>query len=107
LPGAYTLRIKGDLYVIDTKTEIQEPLKYTVSERPVTFGTKGVKLNGTLFMPSGAKEYARLPGAVMCHGYGGDSVAFENSAKTLASEGVIALTFDFRGQRGYVGRQYC
>jgi len=83
--------------VIDTKTETQEPVKYTVSERPVTFGTKGVKLNGTLFMPSGAKEYGPLPGAVMCHGYGGDSVAFENSAKALASEGVIALTFDFRG----------
>jgi pimeloyl-ACP methyl ester carboxylesterase len=89
--------MKEDLYAIDTKTEIREPVKHVVSERPVTFGTKGVKLNGTLFMPSGANEYVRLPGAVMCHGYGGDSEAFENSAKTLASEGVIALTFDFRG----------
>jgi dienelactone hydrolase len=83
--------------VIHIKTAIREPVKYTVSERPVTFGTKGVKLNGTLFMPSGASKYGCLPGAVMCHGYGGDRIAFENSAKTLASEGIIALTFDFRG----------
>jgi pimeloyl-ACP methyl ester carboxylesterase len=83
--------------VINIKTEIPEPVKHTVSERTVTFGSKGVKLNGTLFIPSGANRYHRLPAAVMCHGYGGDQVAFENSAKNLASEGIIALTFDFRG----------
>jgi pimeloyl-ACP methyl ester carboxylesterase len=83
--------------VINTRTDIRETVKHTVSERPVTFGSKGVKLNGTLFIPSGASKYRRLPGAVMCHGYGGDQVAFENSAKTLASEGIITLTFDFRG----------
>ena len=83
--------------MINIKTEIQEPIKHTVRERPVTFGSKGVKLSGTLFMPSGASRYRHLPGAVICHGYGGDQVAFENSAKTLASEGIITLTFDFRG----------
>jgi pimeloyl-ACP methyl ester carboxylesterase len=89
---------KGDdNHVTNIKTEIREPLRYGVSERPVTFGSKGVILNGTLFIPSGASKYNRLPGAVMCHGYGGDQVAFENSAKTLASEGIVALTFDFRG----------
>lgn len=88
--------------MIDTKLDIREQVKHTVSERPITFGTKGVKLNGTLFMPSGASKNGRLPGAVMCHGYGGDSTAFENSARTLASEGVITMTFDFRGH-GYSG----
>ena len=88
---------KGDYSVIHLKTAIREPVIHAVSERPVTFGNNGVKLNGTLFMPSGASKYQRLPGAVMCHGYGGDGAAFENSAKALASEGIVALTFDFRG----------
>ena len=79
------------------RTEIREPVKHSVSERHVAFGSNGFKLNGTLFMPSGASRYRRLPGAVMCHGYGGDGLAFENSARTLASEGIITLTFDFRG----------
>ncbi|MDD5647757.1 MAG: alpha/beta fold hydrolase [Dehalococcoidia bacterium] len=83
--------------MIHLKTEIREPVKYTVWERPVTFGSNGIELHGTLFMPSGASRYSRLPGAVMCHGYGGDSEAFENSARTLASEGIVILTFDFRG----------
>jgi len=83
--------------VIHIKTAIREPVKHTVQERPVTFGSTGVKLSGTLFMPSGASKYHRLPGAVMCHGYGGEGAAFENSAKALASEGIVALTFDFRG----------
>jgi pimeloyl-ACP methyl ester carboxylesterase len=74
-----------------------EPQKHSVSEYPVTFGGNGVKLYGTLFMPSGASIHHRLPGAVMCHGYGGDQIAFENSARTLAAAGIITLTFDFRG----------
>jgi len=76
---------------------IFEPTKQTVSELPVTFGSNGVKLYGTLYIPSGAYKGQRLPGAVMCHGYGGDHIAFENSARALAAGGIIALTFDFRG----------
>ena len=83
--------------MIHIKTSIHGPVAYTVSERPVNFGSRGIELNGTLFMPSGAGKVHRLPGVVMCHGYGGDQVAFENSARALASEGIIALTFDFRG----------
>jgi len=83
--------------VLHIKTSIHGSAEYTVSERPVNFGSRGIQLNGTLFMPSGASKDHRLPGAVMCHGYGGDQVAFENSARALASEGIIALTFDFRG----------
>ncbi|MFA5400021.1 MAG: alpha/beta fold hydrolase [Dehalococcoidia bacterium] len=83
--------------MIHLQTAISELQKHTVSEQPVTFGSNGIELNGTLFIPSGAGKGRRLPGAVMCHGYGGDQVAFENSARTLASEGIVTLTFDFRG----------
>jgi len=94
--NSYTSLQRGDYYVMPVKN-IFEPRKHTVSEYPVTFGSNGVKLYGTLFMPSGASGYRRLPGAVMCHGYSGDHIAFENSARALASSGIIALTFDFRG----------
>jgi len=75
-----------------------------VSERPITFGSKGIKLNGTIFIPANADESNRLPGAVMCHGYGGDQTAFENSARALSEEGIITLTFDFRGHGSSTGK---
>ena len=76
----------------------------TVSERPITFGSKGIKLNGTIFIPANAGKSNRLPGAVMCHGYGNDRAAFENSARALAAEGIITLTFDFRGHGSSGGK---
>lgn len=68
-----------------------------LSIRPVTFGSNGIELTGTLFVPAKAGRHNRLPAAVMCHGYGGDREAFASSAAALSSEGVIVLTFDFRG----------
>ncbi|MCX5996309.1 MAG: alpha/beta fold hydrolase [Chloroflexi bacterium] len=76
----------------------------TVSEQPVTFGSKGIKLNGTIFIPGNAGKSNRLPGAVMCHGYGCDQAVFENSARALAEEGIITLTFDFRGHGSSGGK---
>jgi pimeloyl-ACP methyl ester carboxylesterase len=76
----------------------------TVSERPITFGSKGIKLNGTIFTPGKAGKPDRLPGAVMCHGYGNDQVSFQNSARSLAAEGIITLTFDFRGHGSSGGK---
>lgn len=54
-------------------------------------------LIGTLFIPTKAGCNNRLPGAVMCHGYGGDREAFAASAAAFAEEGIAVLTFDFRG----------
>ncbi|MCX6001952.1 MAG: alpha/beta fold hydrolase [Chloroflexi bacterium] len=76
----------------------------TVSEQPITFGSKGIKLNGTIFIPGNAGKSNRLPGAVMCHGYGCDQAVFENSARALAEEGIITLTFDFRGHGSSGGK---
>lgn len=80
------------------------PAGNKVSERPVTFGSKGIKLNGTIFIPDNASKSNRMPGAVMCHGYGNDRTAFENSARALAEEGIITLTFDFRGHGSSGGK---
>ncbi len=80
------------------------PAGNTISERPITFGSKGIRLRGTIFTPENAGKSNRLPGAVMCHGYGSDRAAFENSARALAEEGIITLTFDFRGHGSSGGK---
>lgn len=68
-----------------------------VIEQSITFGSHGVTLDGILYLPPAALSGERVPGAVMCHGYGSDKLALENSARELAAEGVAVLTFDFRG----------
>lgn len=89
-----------------TYTETPRPDRpgCSVSERTITFGSKGIKLNGTIFTPANASRSNRMPGAVMCHGYGNDGASFENSARSLAAEGIITLTFDFRGHGSSGGK---
>ncbi len=68
-----------------------------IVEKQITFGTNGIALNGKLFVPADAHKYNRVPGAVLCHGFGNEQAAFEISARTMAEEGVMTLIFDFRG----------
>ena len=75
-----------------------------IIEQPVTFGNHGIALHGMLYMPSTAGETNRVPGTVICHGYGGDKLAFENSARDLCAGGVAVLTFDFRGHGSSGGK---
>jgi pimeloyl-ACP methyl ester carboxylesterase len=69
----------------------------SVTKRNISFGSNGIKLNGTFYLPAGASRQDRVPAFVMCHGYGNEQAAFETSALELANEGVATLTFDFRG----------
>jgi pimeloyl-ACP methyl ester carboxylesterase len=75
---------------------IEEP-RLTTEEKIVSFGSKGIKLNGTLYVPPNANRHNRVPGVVLCHGYGGEQTDFEMSARELADAGIVTLTFDFRG----------
>jgi len=75
---------------------IEEP-STTITERIINFGSNGIKLNGTLYIPAGASRQNRVPAVVLCHGYGNEQTAFETSARDLVAEGVATLTFDFRG----------
>ncbi|MBN1376692.1 MAG: alpha/beta fold hydrolase [Dehalococcoidia bacterium] len=68
-----------------------------VTEKKITFGSNGIKLNGTVYIPAGASSKKRVPAMVMCHGYGNKQTAFEISARELVAKGVATLTFDFRG----------
>jgi pimeloyl-ACP methyl ester carboxylesterase len=89
--------------VFDIKPfSIEEP-RTTITEKTAHFGSNGIELNGTLYIPAGATSHNRVPGIVVCHGYGGEQNAFETSARMLASEGIATLTFDFRGHGGSEG----
>ncbi|MEM7060109.1 MAG: alpha/beta hydrolase [Pseudomonadota bacterium] len=68
-----------------------------ISTRTVTFENEGVKLSGTMYLPSGydgtAKDAVIVTGAWT-------SVQEQmpsNYAKEMAERGMIAITFDFRG----------
>lgn len=62
----------------------------------VEFGATGNLIRGSLYLPQGAD--LGLPGVVLGHGWGmcagGD---LEDYASAIASRGIAAMTFDFRG----------
>jgi pimeloyl-ACP methyl ester carboxylesterase len=67
--------------------------------RAVAFVTDdGVPLSGHLF-GSGSS------GVVVCHMYPADQSSWYATARTLASEGYVVLTFDFRGYGGSGGEK--
>lgn len=55
---------------------------------------RGIRLEGRLFEPTGD---ARVPGVVLAHMLPADQRSWFDIAATLADEGYLALTFDFRG----------
>jgi alpha/beta superfamily hydrolase len=83
--------------MISSNNIVREKISSNIYKETVSFGNHGVDLKGTLYLPIIAGKNDRVPGAVMCHGYGADREVFENSARELAAEGVVVLTFDFRG----------
>jgi pimeloyl-ACP methyl ester carboxylesterase len=90
--------------MIELKNSPVEKTENSVIEKSVTFGSNGIALHGMLYMPSNASQENQLPGAVICHGYGGDKDSFINSARELTAEGVSVLTFDFRGHGSSGGK---
>ena len=90
--------------MINTENILKEEVNNQILEKPVLFGSKGIKLNGTIYIPESASSHNRMPAAVLCHGYGDEQASFQNSARELAAEGVATLTFDFRGHGASGGR---
>jgi alpha/beta superfamily hydrolase len=81
----------------NTQTPTTEQTSTAILEKVIAFGNNGINLTGKMFIPANAGKHNRVPGAVLCHGYGSDQVVFEHSARELAAEGIATLTFDFRG----------
>ncbi len=71
--------------------------KAKIKEWPVTFGSNGLKLTGKVLLPEGASADSPVPGAVLCHGFGGSHRFMKSSAKILTEQGIATLIFDFRG----------
>jgi len=67
-------------------------------ETPVVFECKGQQLVGMLHLPEGR---ARVPAALMLHGFGGTKSEshrmFVKLARALADHGIGSLRFDYRG----------
>ncbi len=67
-------------------------------EHPVTFNSHGQQVVGMLHLPDSTGPH---PGVVMCHGFTGNKAEshfiFTKLARALASAGIAALRFDFRG----------
>ncbi len=68
------------------------PAGVTLSE--ANWYSEQVKLSGRLFMPANA---ARAPAVVLAPGYGETAQSLDAYAAELASQGVIALSVDYRG----------
>ncbi len=60
----------------------------------VHFGSGEIKLTGRVLYPETGKI---VPGAVICHGFGGCYRTVEEPARMLAERGIAVLIFDFRG----------
>ena len=76
---------------------INKGAKGKIRELPVTFDSHGLRLKGKVLFPDGANINYPIPGAVLCHGFGASHRAMESSARIMASQGIAAFIFDFRG----------
>jgi pimeloyl-ACP methyl ester carboxylesterase len=68
-----------------------------IKKIPVTFGSHGLKIKGSVLLPAGATAESPVPGAVLCHGFGSSRKSTESAAHELVNKGVATLIFDFRG----------
>jgi pimeloyl-ACP methyl ester carboxylesterase len=64
---------------------------------PVVFGSHGTELHGTVTLPDDANELNPVPGAVLCHGFGGKRSVMEPGASLLVNKGIATIVFDLRG----------
>jgi dienelactone hydrolase len=74
------------------------PSEENVKSRSVSIWSDGTRLSGNLFFPVHMNEENKLPGIVLCHGWGGLRVHLNQAyAPLIAAAGYVVLTFDYRG----------
>lgn len=68
------------------------------TSEPVTIWSDGTRLAGDLWKPAGLAADARVPAILLVHGWGGVKSHLNQAyAPVFAREGMIVLTFDYRG----------
>ena len=74
------------------------PLPDTVERRAVTIYCDGVRMAGDLYLPKGLKAEEKLPAIVLCAGTAGTKGGTGGRLGPIfATNGYIALAFDYRG----------
>lgn len=64
----------------------------------VSFYSEGTRLSGDLFLPRDLRDGEKRPGILLCHGYTGvRNLYLPDTAKALAAEGYVVMTFDYKG----------
>lgn len=86
--------------MLERETHLGNDTLVKLNEGPVTFGSGEVRLSGEVLLPNAGH---RMPGAILCHGFGSSRRAVKAGAQAIASHGVAVLIFDFRGHGGSDG----
>lgn len=75
-----------------------EPNKNHAVSRPVSIWSDGTRLAADLWSKPDLGEGERVPGILLCHGYGGRREQLNNAyARKFAALGCVVLCFDYRG----------
>jgi uncharacterized protein len=68
-----------------------------VTSRDVQFYSEAVLVKGKLFLPAGFAASSKAAAVVLAPGMGETAASVERYAAKFAAQGVVALTFDYRG----------
>jgi len=70
-----------------------------VVQRSITLWSDGTRLSGVLLYPKDRKEGEKLPGIVLCNGWGGTKAFLMQSgiAPRFAAAGYVVINYDYRG----------
>ncbi|MDP6633955.1 MAG: alpha/beta fold hydrolase [Phycisphaerae bacterium] len=71
----------------------------TIVKREITLWSDGTRLSGALLYPKDRKADQKLPGLVLCNGWGGTKAFLLNSgiAPRFAAAGYVVIVYDYRG----------
>ena len=78
----------------DTGPQLKQKREMRYRLSPVVNGTR---VYGKIMLPAHASPASNVPGAVLCHGFGGNHDVMEASASLLVDKGIAAIIFDMHG----------
>ena len=83
------------IWTLAAVTDAQTPAGVTT--RDVQFYSEAVLMKGKLFLPSGFSASSKAAAVVLAPGTAETAASVERYATKIASQGIVALAFDYRG----------